>query len=135
MSVKIPKLVVRGIDIKINNLEKVLDILPSKKAEVEKKFSRYEGRFLLFGNKLFRTPKLPFVNYLDLDFDAYDYGVLPKVIHGKFEGEKLHGHFGDGAILDFERKGYIGSANVQRYFEVEAFKEIYYGNREKVTRV
>ena len=124
MQIKIP-FVFKAIDIKINGLEKVLEdsFEGSNNEKVEKKFNRYTGTFLIAGNNLIRIPRFPGINYIPLEFDCDLFGVYSQVVRDDYTLGKPHGHFLDGSILDFSRKGYFGKANIKRYFTNEAFSQ------------
>ncbi|HKL24109.1 MAG TPA: hypothetical protein VJ912_02120 [Candidatus Nanoarchaeia archaeon] len=126
MSIKTP-FVIKPIKIKQKNLESALktaeDLPDISKEYIIKKFNRYKGSFLIFGNNLIRIPSLDFLNYKEVEFDTYDYGVFSSVVHGNFNYGKLHGHFKDGSILDFQRKNYIGKVDTKRYFKQELFNQ------------
>jgi len=126
MSIKTP-FVIKPIKIKQKNLESALktaeDLPDISKKYVIKKFNRYKGSFLIFGKNLIRIPEFNFLDYKEIEFDTDDYGVFPLVVHGNFNYGKLHGHFKDGSILDFQRKNYIGKVDTKRYFKQELFNQ------------
>lgn len=131
--------VIKPLEIKLKGLEEVLERSEStpgiSKNFVDKKFKRYEGSFLIFGNNLIRIPKLDFLDYKKLEFDVNDFGVFPAVVHNNFYQGKLHGHFDDGSILDFQRKNYVGKVDTKRYFKQQLFDDIFdkYKNNAKWT--
>jgi len=136
MVIKLPKLIVKPINIKLDGLENLLErrMAPSlhlDKKTIKKRFNRYGGTFLLVGDNFFRIPNISFLNYTNINFDVDDFGVFPAVVYNNFNGGNLHGHFSDGSIIDFERKGYVGKMDVGRYFKQEAFNQYFDENIKK----
>lgn len=114
---EIKKPFIKPIKIRLKGLEEVLErteeLSDVSENFANKKFNRYKGSFLILGKSLIRIPEFNFLNYEEMEFDVNDYGVFPSVVYNNFEQGKLHGHFKDGSILDFQRKNYIGKVGTR----------------------